>query len=104
MGASGALVSKQGTAYIDFGTAAAMTTDVVVLVNDTTIPAAAHVWATFQCDSTADHSADEHFMASAMIDLVCGRPTAGVGFHIHAFVRDGTMSGQFSVQYQWTLR
>lgn len=104
MGSSGALISKQGTAYVDFGTAAQMTTDVTVFVADTTIPVGAHVWAAFQCDSTADHSADEHFMASAMVDLVCGRPVAGSGFRIHAFVRDGTMAGQFSVQYQWAMR
>jgi hypothetical protein len=92
-----------GTATLDFGTAASMTRDAnVVVAGQTGILAGSKVEAWLMGVSTADHSEDEHIMAAAMVDIVTSKPTAGSGFTIYGLVREGTMSGQFTVQWVWS--
>jgi len=92
-----------GTAIIDFGSAASMSRDAsVVVTGQTAILAGSKIEAWLMGSSTADHSADEHIMATTMIDIITSVATPGDGFTIYGLVRDGTMHGQFTIQWVWS--
>ena len=91
-----------GSATLDFGTASAMTRDASVTVTgQTSILAGSKIEAWLMGDTTSSHSADEHIMTSTMIDIVTSIPVAGTGFTIYGFMREGTIHGQFTVQWVW---
>jgi hypothetical protein len=92
-----------GTAILDFSSASSMTRDTSVnIIGQTAILAGSKIEAWLMGNSTSDHSIDEHIMASTMIDVVTSAATAGVGFTIYGLVREGTMHGQFTVQWVWS--
>ena len=96
-----------GTATIDFGSASAKTLDTSVNVTgQSSILSGSVAEAYLMGSTTSNHSADEHIMASSMIDLTCGSIVAGTGFTIYAQARDDIskagLTGQFTVQWVWT--
>lgn len=96
-------MSNVGSATLDFGAASSKNTDASVNVTGQgTILANSQAEAWFMGSTTSDHSADEHIMASSMIRLVCGTPSAGVGFTITGIVDGGSMTGAFTVQWVWS--
>lgn len=100
------MATGQGTATLAFGTASSRTTDVSVAVTgQTSISGTSKCEAYFMDDTTSDHSADEHIMASSMIDVVCGSVVAGAGFTIFALVRDeiskAGLTGDFKIRWVW---
>lgn len=90
-----------GTATLSFGTASAKTIDTsVAITGQTGIGSTNKISAWLMGNSTADHSADEHIMASQMIDLACGDIVAGTGFTIYALAREKVgMVGAFTVNW-----
>ena len=97
------MATGQGTATLTFGTAASR--DIYaesVVTGQAGILSTSKVEAYFMDDSTSDHSADEHVMASGVIDLVCGAVVAGTGFTIYGIAREkyGVVGG-FTVRWVW---
>ena len=97
-------MGNTGTATIDFGATGSIDTSVAV-TGEASILSGSVAEAYFMADTTADHSDDEHVMASSMISLTCSTATAGVGFTIYA-VAAGDVSikglvGQFTVRWVW---
>ena len=96
-----------GQATLDFGTAGSKTLDMTVLVTgQAAILAGSKVEAYLMGDTTADHSADEHIMASTMLRVVCSDIIAGTGFTIYAVCDDAIakagLTGQFTIQWVWS--
>ena len=92
-----------GTSTVNFGTAVARTLDVsVVVTGQASILSGSVAEAFLMASTTSDHSADEHVMASSMLDLTCGDVVAGTGFTIYATARDeiarAGLVGQFTIQ------
>jgi isochorismate hydrolase len=81
------------TATIDFGSD---NQNIVTTVTGlTAITNNAEAW--MMADSTADHNADEHIMASSAITLTCGNVVAGTSVDVNT-VADMDFSGQFTVR------
>lgn len=100
------MATGQGTATIAFGSANSRTTDTsVTITGEASISGTSKCEAYLMGDTTSDHSADEHIMAAAMMDLVCHTVSAGVGFTITALVRDeiarAGLTGSFTVRWVW---
>lgn len=90
-----------GTAILDFGAAADLTTDASVFVVSPGLSntSRVHVW--FQADDSVPlGTEDEHIMVASMVDLATSRCSTS-GFTIHGMVREGTLSGEFTAQYRW---
>jgi len=87
-GGGGGGSTTVGTAVIDFGSFPGTTDANVVVTGQASIVAGSTVSAWIRPDATAIHSADEHVMACAMIDVVAGEIVAGTGFTIRAVARD----------------
>lgn len=92
-----------GTATLAFGTAASR--DIyatAVVTGQAAIVSGSKVEAYFMGDTTSDHSADEHVLAAAMMDLACGDIIAATGFTIHAWAREKQgLVGSWTVQWVW---
>lgn len=92
-----------GTTTLDFGAASAKTRDTsVVVTGQTAILAGSKIEAWLMGSTTSDHSADEHIMAAQLLDITTSVAVAGVGFTIYGLVVNGTMHGQFTVQWVWS--
>lgn len=93
-------MGAQGTTTVNFG-AAPGSFDTSVAVADASITGAALTEAWLYPVATAEHSVDEHIMATAGITVVAGAPSAGVGFTIYAVGDAGPFWGTFTVAYCW---
>lgn len=81
------------TATIDFGSGSQNIVTTVSGLTAITNNAEAFLMA----DSTADHNADEHIMASSAITFTCGNVVVGTSVDINS-VADVDFSGQFTVR------
>jgi hypothetical protein len=81
-------VGASGTAVVDFGAFPGTTDAAVVITGETGILNGSLVEAWLRPIATAEHSEDEHVMASVMLDIVACEIVAGVGFTIRAVARD----------------
>lgn len=92
-----------GTSTLTFGTAASRSIyATAVVTGQTGIVAGSKVEAYLMADITTSHSADEHIMASQMLDLVCGDVAAGVGFTVYGLARDlAGLVGSFTINWVW---
>lgn len=97
------MATGQGTATLTFGTAASR--DIyaeAVVTGQTGILSTSKVEAYFMAVTTADHSADEHILATSMMDLTCGAIVAGTGFTIYALARETQgLVGSWTVNWVW---
>jgi hypothetical protein len=81
-------MGAQNTATIDFGAFPGSAEASVAVTGQGSILSGSLAEAWLFPAATADHSVDEHYMASTMIDVIAGDVVAGVGFTVRAFVRD----------------
>ena len=81
-------MGSQGTTTVNFGAFPGNVEASVVVTGQAGILASSLVEAWLFPSATADHSADEHYMASAMLAVMAGEIVAGTGFTIRAFVID----------------
>ncbi len=89
-----------GTAIIDFGSPLESQTASVAVGGQADISAGAIMKAWITDGPTADHSEDEHRMASTAIGLTCGSITPGVGFVVYGTSQAG-YTGQFLLNWSW---
>lgn len=81
-------MGAQGTTTVNFGAFPGNTEASVTVTGQASIVGGSLVEAWLFPSTTADHSADEHYMASPLLAVIAGEVSAGVGFTIKAFVRD----------------
>lgn len=86
-GGGGSLVTG-GTATVDFGSFPGSLAASVTVTGQTGILASSRVRAWLTPTATGDNNADEHIIASTLVDVVASDVTAGVGFTVRALVRD----------------
>lgn len=84
-----------GVTVVDFGAFAANNTMATIAVTgqagvttSSIIDAWITPYSTTGSSGTADHSADEHIIASALVDVTCSDIIAGTGFTIYVMCRD----------------
>lgn len=101
----------RGTTAVNFGAAPGNTHSTIAVTGQAAIGATATVRAWIAPTATADHSIDEHIMASSMMDLIVSAVTAGVGFTINALARaldtegavdNSFLAGQFTIAWEWS--
>lgn len=80
-------MATTGTAVVDFGAFPGTTDASVAVTGQASILSGSLVEAWLIPTATTDHSADEHVMAAAQIDIIAGNVSAGVGFTIYAVAR-----------------
>lgn len=80
-------VLTTGTASVDFGAFPGSTHASTVITGQSAILATSVVRVRLFPTATADHSADEHIMASTMMDVIAANIVPGTGFTIHAIAR-----------------
>lgn len=96
-------MAGQGTAIIDFGALGGDGSNEaqVVVTGQSSILATSKAEAFMMGDdTTAEHTAEDHRYASALIGLTCGTPTAATGFTIYAR-STGKLTGEFQVRWVW---
>ena len=91
-----------GTTEIDFGAHPGVNEASVAVTGQTGITTGSHVeaWVVGD-DTTTDHTASDHKYFPALASLVCGTPTAGVGFTIYGRSVH-KLTGKFAVHYVWS--
>lgn len=89
-----------GSVIVDFG-ASPETQTTSAAVAEAEIAAGASISAWIGYGPTADHSEDEHLMASTAMGVVVGTITPGVGFAVHATSQAG-FTGRFEIRYSWS--
>jgi hypothetical protein len=96
MGASGQTV-------VDFGAAPGSDRATVAVTGQTGILASSlcESWLDATVAATADHSPDEHSMASTQVGITCQAIVAGTGFTIVAASAIGPITGKFNVAWVW---
>ena len=95
------MASGQGIATIDFGASPGSNEASVAVTGLITVSATSKAEAYIMAnDTTADHTANDHRYAAALVALTCGTPTAGIGFTIYGNCLDH-MQGTFAVRYVW---
>jgi hypothetical protein len=85
-----------GTTTIDFGAFPGKLDTSVAVTGQASIIAGSLVEAWIRPVATALHSADEHVMATTMLEVIAGNIIAGTGFTIYGLVRDSSF-GQGSI-------
>jgi hypothetical protein len=93
-------MATQGTAVLDFGSTPAAEASVAV-TGQTGIAADSLIEAWVMGSSTGDNNEGEHLFAGVALKLVCGIPTAGVGFTIYATSMVGLATGTFNIRWVW---
>lgn len=91
-----------GTTTIDFGAFPGKLDTSVAVTGQTGIIAGSLVEAWIRPIATAVHSADEHVMALAQLQVVAGNISAGTGFTIYGIAIDatpgtGSVDGNFRI-------
>lgn len=95
-------MATTGTATIDFG-ATPCDEATVAVTGQTGILASSLCEAFVMGATTADSDENDHIMASQLMQLVCGIPSAGTGFTIYAFCNMGHITqGTFKIQWVWS--
>lgn len=91
----------QGHTTVDFGAAPGTggTGTTVTITGQAGILTSSDVEAWVRCESSADHSADEHFVEN--IRVRAGNIVAGTGFDIVPECLLGTTFGVFNVSWVW---
>ncbi len=90
-----------GSATIDFGAFPGSSEASVNVTGQGSILTTSYAFAFIQSnDTTADHTANDHAYAAALIGLVCGSFVAGTGFTIKAICPD-RLCGTFKVRFMW---
>jgi hypothetical protein len=94
------MATGTGTATIDFGAHPGSNEASVVVSGIGTIGGSARAEAFLMRSTSADHTANDHAYAAALMGLTCGDVTAATGFTIYARSVE-KLTGQFTVQYVW---
>lgn len=90
-----------GTAVLDFGAFPGTAETSVAVTGQATILGTSKAEAFLMADdTTADHTANDHRYAAALLGLTCGTPSAGTGFTIYARALDN-LQGTFTVRWVW---
>lgn len=91
----------QGVVEIDFGSFPGSNEASVTVTSESEISATSKAEAYIMGDdTTANHTAQDHRYAAALIGLSCGTPIAGIGFTIYARSLE-KLQGKFSVRFVW---
>lgn len=94
-------MATTGTATVDFGSVYKNAASVDV-TGQTGILSNSIVEAWLSPATTADHTVDEHEIASATLKVVAGPPVSGDGFTIYAVTTTpGGVSGKWNVEWVW---
>jgi hypothetical protein len=97
------MATGQGTAIIDFGALGSGGSNEasVIVTGQASILATSKVEAYIMGDdTTAEHTANDHRYAAALIGLTCGTPVDATGFTIYARSTE-KLSGEFQVRFVW---
>ena len=93
-------MANAGTAILDFG-AFPGSDSATVAVTDSNILGTSNCGAWIDGVATSNNQADE--IAMQPVNVVCGAPTAGVGFTITGTAcQNGPYIGQFQVRWAWS--
>mgnify|MGYP000866476814 CR=1 FL=1 len=93
-------LAGSGTATLDFGSGKETQTTSVAVGGQVAILSTSTVMLALGPGPTAEHSVDEHAMASTVMGLTARNVTAGVGFTIEGTIQDGAR-GRFIVSWSW---
>lgn len=99
-------MSATGTATLDFGAFPGAADTSVAVSGQTAIQAGALVEAWLLPTATADHSVDEHILASDAISVVAGNVVAGTGFTIYglnAAMAEVSLGDEYHIYGQWVV-
>jgi len=95
------MASATGTATLNFGAFPGSQEASVAITGQAAITATSKAEAFFMADdSTTDHSVNDHRYVGLFARLICGTPTAGTGFTIHARSSQ-KLIGSFQVRWVW---
>ena len=99
-------MGASGTTTITFGALPGSLDTSVVVTGQTGILAASlcEAWLDPTQPATADHSVDEHLMASEMIEVSCSNIVAGTGFTINVHANGlpyPFLYGVFNISWVW---
>jgi hypothetical protein len=89
-----------GTVIVDFGAFPGSNEAQVVVTGQGAIGAASLVEAWMMAAPTADHTANDHAYAAALVAITCGAIVNGTGFTIYARCLD-EMQGTFNLAWAW---
>jgi hypothetical protein len=98
-------MGAQGTTTVSFGTTPTVDTATIAVTGQASILATslAEAWIQGATAGTAGTANDEqsHLQAGALMKLVCGIPSAGVGFTIYCDPVCGMVTGDFKINWVW---
>lgn len=94
-------MAATGTATIDFG-ATPSDYATVSVTGQGAILASSLAEAFVMGATTTDSDEEDHLMSIHNLRVVCGVPSAGVGFAIHAFAVQGLTKGTYKIQWVWS--
>jgi len=96
-------MATTGHAVVDFGSKPTDTASVVVTGQASILSNSfCEAWIDPTQGATADHSVDEHIMASAVVGVACSAIVAGTGFTINVTAYSASLTGKFNVAWVWT--
>lgn len=114
-------MAATGTATLDFGAFPGKLDASVAVTGQAGIASGSLVEAWIRPVATATHSADEHIMATTMMQVIAGNIVAGTGFTIYGLAVDATpgvgsidgyfrnlprkvsrLYGTFTIAWAWT--
>ena len=90
-------MANSGSALLNFGSTPTDTASLAIA--DTNILTTSLVDAWIAAISTADHSADEHYVEN--VKVMAGSIVNGVGFTIYGICTLGRTTGNFTVHWVW---
>jgi len=94
-------MSAIGTATLNFGAFPGAQEASVAVTGQGSILATSKAEAFFMADdSTSDHTVNDHRNVGLFARLICGTPTAGTGFTIHARSTQ-KLQGTYQVRWVW---
>jgi len=91
-----------GTTTVDFGSGASVSNDTrktVTVTGQGSIGTGSLVEAWVRCESSADHTVDEHSVEA--LKITTGNIVAATGFDIYAECVDGKTYGVFNINWAW---
>jgi len=93
-------MAATGTAVIDFGAFPGTNEAQVDITGQSAILAGSLCDAWIRAEPSGDHTLQDHVWAAALVEVVCGVPTASTGFRIYAVCTE-RITGKFNLDWAW---